>query len=335
MGGVLEQSDGTAWMAFYCTTMLTIALDLARKRPAYEDMASKFFEHFVAIADAINHLGDDGLWDEEDGFYYDSLRFPGSDERIALKVRSLVGLLPMIAVEILDEDLFAELPGFAKRTQWFLKYRSDLAKFVSYLEEDGGGGTHCHRILAMCSKERLERLLGYLLDEDEFLSPFGIRSLSRYHEEHPYEFEAQGETYRVAYEPGESGTWLFGGNSNWRGPVWLPMNYLIIEALERYHYFYGDTFTVEFPTGSGRKMNLGKVARELGERLLKLFTIDGNGHRPCHGGADFYSRDKECRDLILYYEYFNPETGKGLGANHQTGWTSLVNRVIRRKWATP
>ncbi len=328
-GGKLEQSDATAWMAFYCTTMLSMALELARERPAYEDMASKFFEHFVAIADSLNHFAGSGLWNEEDGFYYDALRC--GDELVHLKVRSLVGLLPMIAVEVLEERDFHELPDFTKRTQWFLKHRSDLALFVSYLEEDAEE-THRHRLLAMCSRERLERLLRYLLDENEFLAPYGIRSLSRYHEEHPYEFTVEGERHRVSYEAGESSTWMFGGNSNWRGPVWLPMNYLIIEALERYHFFYGNDFQVEFPTGSGVKMNLKEVARELGARLMKLFLVDGNGARPCHGGDALHGEGAGCQSQVLFYEYFNPETGKGLGASHQTGWTALVNRLIRKKY---
>ena len=276
-GGYLQQADGTAWMGFYCLTMLSMALELAQTRPAYEDMASKFFEHFVAICDSINSLGGTGLWDEDDGFYYDQLRMDG--KAIPLKTRSLVGLLPLVAVEILDEEQIQRFKGFRRRMEWFLKHRQDLAKLITIDNEDG----HIHRLLAVPTKERLCRILRYLLDENEFLSPFGIRSLSKIHMTRPYIFNADGHQYRVDYVPGEGNTHLFGGNSNWRGPVWFPINYLLVEALERYSHFYGDKLKVECPTGSGVLKNLQQVANELAHRLTLLFLPDSQGRRPCHG----------------------------------------------------
>jgi len=266
-GGHLEQADGTAWMAFYSVTMLSIALELASEDRAYADMASKFFEHFVRITDAINTLDGRGLWDDEDGLYYDHLRAGG--QKIPLKVRSLVGLIPLIAVEVLDRDVIDRLPGFKNRLQWFLKYRPDLAKHISFLETQDGEDQLL--LLAVPKRDKLERVLRRLLDEDEFLSPYGIRSLSKFHAEHPFEFEAGGQKYSVGYTPGESDSWLFGGNSNWRGPIWFPVNYLLIEAIERYHHFYGDDFQIECPTGSGKMMNLRQVSYELNLRLSKLF----------------------------------------------------------------
>ena len=324
-GGHLGQADGTAWMAFFCSTMLSIALELARDNPATEDMASKFFEHFVAITDAINQRGGIGLWDDTDGFYYDQLRLDG--ETIPLKVRSLVGLIPLLAVEILDDDLVQRLPGFKKRMDWFLENRPDLQNLSSYYccpDQPGIG----HRLLAIPSRERLERVLQYLLDENEFLSPYGIRSVSRVHKDHPYVLRMDGHEYRVDYEPGESATSLFGGNSNWRGPIWFPINYLLIEALERYHYFYRDSLRVEFPTGSGTKMNLQQVANQLSLRLTRIFLRDKTGRRPFWGADGSYDEDPHWRDLVLFHEYFHGETGKGLGASHQTGWTALVIRLL-------
>jgi hypothetical protein len=325
-GGHLEQADGTAWMAFFCNTMLSMALSLARDNPATEDMASKFFEHFVAIADAINTHGGMGLWDEEDGFYYDQLLLDG--RTIPIKVRSLVGLLPMIAVEILEDAVINKLPGFKKRLDWFLSNRKDLAQEISYMASDCREDMHGHRLLAIPSRERLERMLRYMLDENEFLSPYGIRSVSKFHERNPYVFHVNGTEYRVDYEPGESHTSVFGGNSNWRGPVWFPVNYLIIEALERYNHFYGDGLKVECPTGSGKMMNLQQVADELRARLARLFLPDGNGRRPCHGTEERYATDPHWKDLVLFYEYFHGDNGRGCGANHQTGWTALVTRCI-------
>jgi hypothetical protein len=325
VGGTLQQADGTAWMAFYCATMLSMAVELAhcdgKLHPAYEDMASKFLEHFVQIADAMNTLGGSGLWDETDGFYYDQIRFDHSS--VPLKTRSIVGVLPLIAVEVLEEPKIEKLPGFKKRMEWFLEYRKDLAGHITHCEKD-----HGRRLLAIPSLDRLRRVLQYLLDENEFLSPYGIRSMSRFHAAHPFEFQAGGETHVVRYVPGESDSGLFGGNSNWRGPVWLPMNYLMIEALERYHHFYGSWLKVEFPTGSGVKKTLHEVAVELARRLAALFLPDATGRRAFHGADSRWVNDPAWKDLTLFYEYFHGETGQGLGANHQTGWTSLMIRHI-------
>ena len=324
-GATLEQADGTGWMAFYCTTMLAMALELAEEDKAYEDLASKFFEHYVDITLALNgHGRHAGLWCEESGFYYDWLNKDG--ERRPLEVRSLVGLLPMIAVEIIDEDKIANLKGFKERTDWFLKYRSHLAECVSSESENGK-----LRLLSCCSRERLTTILEYLFDEEEFLSPFGIRSLSKYHEKHPFSVEFDGGTHSVAYNPGESDSPMFGGNSNWRGPIWFPTNYLLIEALERYHHFFGDEFKVDFPTGSGNKVNLREAAHLISERLVDLFRFDGESdRRPSHGESDFHHTADRERELIHFYEYFHAETGEGLGASHQTGWTSLVSRLIHK-----
>ena len=325
-GGHLAQADGTAWIAFYCLTMLSMALELASEDPAYEDVASKFFEHFVAITDSMNTLGGTGLWDEEDGFYYDQLHADGQE--VPLKLRSMVGLVPLFAVEVLEESVIAKLPGFRKRMQWFLENRRDLARHIAYME-GRSGDAHGHRLLAIPSKERLQRVLRYVFDESEFLSPHGIRALSRIYGERPYTFSVAGQEYRVAYEPGESTTGVFGGNSNWRGPVWFPVNFLLVESLERYHHYYRDELTVEFPTGSGRRMTLGKVAIELARRLSSIFLPDENGRRPCHGDDARYARDPHWKDLVLFHEHFHGETGRGIGASHQTGWTALVLRMLR------
>jgi len=331
-GGTLQQADGTAWMAFYCATMLGMALELAcgrdRIRPAYEDMASKFLEHFVQISDAMNTLGGSGLWDEADGFYYDQIRFDHSS--VSLKTRSLVGLLPLIAVEMFDEETVQKLPGFAKRLAWFLKHRQDLSQHITHCEQSGG-----RRLMAIPSRDRLARVLRRMLDENEFLSPHGLRSVSKFHQQHPYEFDAGGQAHCVDYEPGESQTGLFGGNSNWRGPVWLPVNYLLIEALERYHRFYGDNFKAECPTGSGRWLTLDQVARELSRRNAGIFLPDENDRRPFAGGDARWAEDPHWRELVLFNEYFHGETGKGLGASHQTGWTSLAIRHIESLGQTP
>lgn len=324
-GGQLEQADGTAWMAFYCSTMLAIALELAKYDPAYEDIASKFFEHFIDIVDAMNSLGGNGLWDEETGFYYDQLLIDGVSR--PLYTRSMVGLIPLFAVEVLEGDDIDNLPGFSKRLNWFLENRKDLARYISYMEA-GGQHKHSHRLLAIMSRERLIRVLRYMLDEQEFLSPYGIRSLSRVHLDHPYVLDAGGAEFRISYMPGESTTGLFGGNSNWRGPVWFPVNYLIIEALERFHHFYGDTLKVEYPTGSGNMLNLLQVAHELSERLTQLFLHDAQGKRAWTGDDPHFANNPDWRDLTWFHEYFHGDTGKGLGASHQTGWTGLVIRLL-------
>jgi hypothetical protein len=326
-GGHLEQADGTAWMAFYCATMLSMALELAKEDAAYEDMASKFFEHFVAIADAMNHLGGEGLWDEEDGFYYDQLHLDSRE--IPLKVRSLVGLIPLLAVEVLEDEVIDRLPGFRKRFEWFLRNRPELASQISCMRPRAEGEAHTHRLLAIPSRARLERVLGYMLDEGEFLSPFGLRSLSKVHAARPYVFGVNGEEYRVDYVPAESTTRLFGGNSNWRGPIWFPLNFLLVEALERYHHFYGDSLQVELPRGSGRHVGLDEAARELARRLAAIFLPDPAGRRPVHGGDERYATDPGYRDLVLFYEYFDGDTGRGVGASHQTGWTALVVPLLR------
>jgi glycogen debranching enzyme len=318
-GGHLEQADGTAWMAFYAATMLSMALELAQEDPVYEDVASKFFEHFIAITDAMNTLGGSGLWDESDGFYYDQLHVTG--QHIPLRVRSMVGLLPLIAVEVLEEGSIAKLPGFSKRMQWFLRNRRDLSRHISYMSSSERGH-HAHRLLAIPSRERLERVLQYLLDEREFLGPYGIRALSRVHQDKPFRFDVYGHEWRVDYIPGEGNTGLFGGNSNWRGPIWFPVNYLLVEALERYHHFYGDSLEVECPTGSGRKMSLRDAARELATRLGNLFLPDLRGVRPCHGNDARYSSDPHFRELLIFPEYYQGDDGRGLGARYQ-GWSIL------------
>ena len=328
-GGRLNQADATAWMAFYAHTMLAMALELAEEAPEYQDMASKFFEHFVAIADAMNSLGGSGLWDERDGFYYDSLLIDG--KALPLRVRSLVGLMPLIAVEIIEQRQLDRLPGFKKRTDWFLEHRDDLSRQITYFERDADGDGQREEgegkyLLAIPSRERLERVLRYMLDENEFLSPFGIRSLSKYHETHPYTFDLDGEEHSVRYEPGESRSGMFGGNSNWRGPVWFPINYLLIEAMQRYHRFYGDTLKVECPTGSGVWMTLEEVAWEIERRLTRLFEKGEDGKRPAMAGE--CGGDAHLDEHLLFHEYFHAETGRGLGASHQTGWTALVARCL-------
>jgi hypothetical protein len=316
-------------MAFYCNTMLSMALELASEDPTYEDVASKFFEHFVAITDAMNSLGGNGLWDETDGFYYDQLLL--NDVHIPLRIRSLVGLVPLFACEIIEDEVIALLPGFRKRMDWFLRNRPDLGRHIAYMDREPAGegaAGHAHRLLAIPSRERLTRVLRYVLDESEFLSEFGIRSVSRVHREHPFVFRHGGEEFRVDYDPGECTSGLFGGNSNWRGPIWFPMNYLLIEALERYHHFYGDDYVVECPVGSGRMLTLKQVAQELSVRLSRIFLPDPTGNRPCHDGDARYAADPHWRELILFHEYFHGETGRGVGASHQTGWTSLVVRCL-------
>ncbi len=326
-GGHLEQADGTAWMAFYCATMLAIALELAREDATYEDVASKFFEHFIAIADAMNRFCGSGLWDEEDGFYYDQLHVHGRSHY--MRIRSIVGIIPLFAAEVIEEETLNALPGFHRRMEWFLQNRRDLCQQISYLELSSDSGRHhAHRLLAIPSRQRLERVLRYVLDESEFLAAHGIRALSRVHRERPYVFWVGQEEHRVDYVPGESNSGLFGGNSNWRGPIWFPVNFLLIEALERYHHFYGESFRIECPTGSGVWMNLGQVAAELNRRLRSLFTIGSDGHRPCHGGLAYFAEDEHWRDLLLFHEYFHGDTGRGVGANHQTGWTALISTLI-------
>ncbi len=327
-GGTIEQSDGTSWMAMYCLNMLAIALELAADESCYEDVASKFWEHFCYIAYAMNHRGKDGLsiWDDEDGFYYDVLRLPNGDH-FPMEVRSMVGLIPLLAVATLEPELLAAMPTFSKRLDWFIANRPDLTENMACMKTPGSGE---RRLLAVTEPARLRRVLQKMLDEAEFLSPAGIRSVSRVHLEHPYCLPVNGVNYTVSYQPAESQSGLFGGNSNWRGPIWFPVNYLLIESLQKFHYYLGDEFTVEFPSGSGTQMNLADVAAELSRRLSRTFLKDGSGRRPVHGTEDRYSKDPAWSELILFYEYFNGDTGAGLGASHQTGWTGLVAKLLQQ-----
>ena len=338
-GAWLNQADATAWMAFYCGHMLRMALELAVEQPAYADMASKFFEHYLAIVDATNTLDGTGLWDEEDGFYYDHMNTDG--QSIPLRVRSLVGLIPLCTPVVLEEEHLQLLQGFRKRMLWFLNNREGMARYMTYLSRDGAEGNQVGlRLLALPSMDRLKRLLSKMLDESEFLSPHGIRSMSAVYRDHPFLFECAGAGHIVRYAPGESDTPMFGGNSNWRGPVWLPINYLICESLRTYDSFYGDSFKVECPTGSGRMCTLGEVADEIENRLIGLFTLGEAGRRACYGDDAKYSTHPNWQNLVLFHEYFHGDNGRGLGASHQTGWTSLVanlldNRAARRRGSPP
>jgi hypothetical protein len=327
-GGRLEQSDGTSWMGMYCLNMLAIALELARENPAYEDVASKFFEHFVYIAHAMNNIAGEGieLWNREDGFFYDVLHLPDGSVN-PLKVRSMVGLIPLLAVETLEPETMARLPQFSRRMLWFLENKPALKNHV--VEEKTPEGVP-RRLLSLVNGVRLSSVLRYMLDESEFLSPYGIRALSRYHREHPYVLRVDGHEHRVDYEPAESSTGLFGGNSNWRGPIWFPVNFLLIEAIQKFDHFYGRRFPVECPTGSGKVLTLWDVSAELSRRLTRLFLRDGEGRRPIYGGAEKFQGDPHWRDLILFNEYFHGDNGAGIGASHQTGWTGLVAKLLQQ-----
>ena len=330
-GGHLEQSDGTSWMAMYSLNMLAIAMELARDNPAYEDVASKFWEHFLYIAHAIGGGSLDGvegknLWDNEDGFFYDVLHLP-DDSRVPLRIRSLVGLIPMLAVQTLEPDVMERLEGFSRRLDWFVAHRPDLTGHVACMRTTG---QRERRLLAILDGERLRRVLSIMLDEREFLSPFGIRAISQVHRERPYKMTVNGAEYTVAYEPAESSTSLFGGNSNWRGPVWFPVNYLLVEALQKFQHYFGNDFTVECPTGSGRMLTLGEVATELSRRLTRIFLRDDHGRRPVFGQIARFQDDPHWCDLILFHEYFHGDNGAGLGASHQTGWTALVAKLIQQ-----
>jgi hypothetical protein len=329
MGGHLNQSDGTSWMGVYALNMMAIALELAQHSISYEDIASKFFEHFLYISDAMNsteHGREHGLWHEEDGFYYDVLALPNGCE-VPLRVRSMVGLIPLMAVEVIEPETFERLPEFTKRAKWFVENRPDLCNNITCLHQRGVAQ---RALLSIVSAEQLRRLLKRMLDESEFLSPHGIRSVSRYHKDHPYALDLGGMAYSIDYEPAESTTGLFGGNSNWRGPVWFPLNYLLIEALQKFHYYYGDGFKVECPTGSGNMMHLWEVGSELSHRLMDIFVRDGLGRRAVFGGNERFQSDEHWHDYVPFYEYFNGETGAGLGASHQTGWTGLVAKLLHQ-----
>ena len=327
-GGTIEQSDGTSWMAMYCLNMLSIAIELAKDEPIYEDVASKFWEHYCYISHAMNHRGKDGLslWDEEDGLYYDVLRLSNGDH-FPMKIRSMVGLIPLFAVTTLDPEDLARLPNFKKRLEWFIDHRPDLTENMSCMRTQGMGE---RRLLAITHPECLRRVLKVMLDENEFLSPAGIRSVSKYHQQHPYRLPVNGVEYTVSYQPAESASGLFGGNSNWRGPVWMPVNYLLVESLQKFHHYLGDDFKVEFPTGSGQEMHLLDVAAQLSRRLSRSFLKDECGRRPIHGNDLRYAEDPAWSDLVLFYEYLNGDTGAGVGASHQTGWTGLVAKLLQQ-----
>jgi hypothetical protein len=331
-GGFINQSDGTAWMAMYSLNLMRIALELATHETAYEDIALKFFEHFLSIAKAMTAIGGEpgasatgaGLWDDADGFYYDELNLPDGRE-IPLKVRSLVGLIPLFAVEVLEPELLAKVPAFAARLRWVLDNRPDLASLVSRWFQPGRGE---RRLLSLLRGHRMKLLLRRMLDETEFLSPFGVRGLSRYHKDHPYTFSCNSHTLTVGYVPGDSDSGMFGGNSNWRGPVWFPVNYLLIESLQKFHYYYGDDFLVECPTGSGQMVTISQVSIELTRRLTRLFLRGADGRRPCLGANPKMQTDPHFKDYLLFHEFFHGDNGTGLGASHQTGWTALVAKLL-------
>jgi hypothetical protein len=327
-GGYIEQSDGTSWMAMYTLNLLAIALELASEDPAYEDVASKFWEHFIYIARAMNHRGNDGvgLWDEMDGFFYDVLRFPDG-RKYPMRIRSMVGLIPLFAVETLEPELLERLPGFKRRLEWFIDNRRDLIGNVACMRSPGRGE---RRLLSIVDRDQLRRVLQLMLDENEFLSAYGIRALSRYHKDNPYTLAVKGMDYRVSYEPGESSTGLFGGNSNWRGPIWFPVNYLLIESLQKFHHYFGEDFKVEFPARSGNMLTLWDVAAELSRRLSQIFLRDEKGERPVYRGIQKFQSDPNWNDLILFHEYFHGDTGRGVGASHQTGWTGLVTKTLQQ-----
>jgi len=327
-GGHIEQSDGTSWMAMYTLNLLAIAMELATQDPTYEDVASKFWEHFIYIADAMNHLGHDGmgLWDGKDGFFYDVLKFPDGGH-FPVRIRSMVGLIPLFAVETLEPGLLQRLPGFKRRMEWFIDNRPDLTANVACMRTSGMAE---RRLLSIVGSEQLLQILQIMLDEQEFLSPHGIRALSLYHRDHPFTIAFDGKEHRVDYEPGESTTGLFGGNSNWRGPVWFPVNYLLIESLQKFHHYFGDDLKVEFPSRSGKMLTLSEIAAELSRRLTGIFLRDEKGRRPVYHGMPKFRTDPNWSDLILFYEYFHGDTGQGLGASHQTGWTALAAKLLQQ-----
>jgi hypothetical protein len=327
-GGHLEQSDGTSWMGMYCLNMLAIALELAKDDQAYEDVASKFFEHFVHIAHAMNDIGAEGksLWDEEDGFYYDLLHLPNGEDHF-LKIRSMVGLIPLFAVETLEPEVVDRLPGFKRRMQWFIDNHEDVPEHIEMTQHSARG---VRRLLSLVNRKQLKRILKRMLDETEFLSPHGIRALSRFHLDHPYEVQVNNHINRVDYEPAESTTGIFGGNSNWRGPVWFPVNFLLIESLQKFYHYYGEEVRIECPTHSKQELDLWQVASEISKRLTRIFLRDKDGRRPFAGSCDLFNKDAHWRDLIVFYEYFHGDTGAGLGAAHQTGWTGLVAKLLEQ-----
>ena len=325
-GGHINQSDGTSWMAMYSLNLMRIALELARHNDTYEDIASKFFELFLLIARAMMTAAEGGLWDEEDAFYYDWLEMSDPRRRIPLRVRSMVGLIPLFAVEVLEADVLDRLPGFRRRMEWFLNSRKDLYDLVSHWEVPGVGQ---RRLLSLLRGRRMKALLRRMLNEDEFLSPYGVRALSRVHLEHPLHLRQDGQEFTVRYAPGESETDVFGGNSNWRGPIWMPVNYLLIESLQKFHHYYGPDFKVECPAGSGQLVTLLEASEELSRRNLRLFVRDEHGRRPLFGDVEKFQSDPHFRDYVLFHEYFDGDTGRGVGASHQTGWTGLVAKLLQ------
>jgi hypothetical protein len=328
-GGRIDQADGTSWMAMYALNLMRIALELAQHQSVYEDIATKFFEHFLHIAEAITRIGGKvGLWDREDEFFYDVLNLPDGQMR-SLKVRSMVGLIPLFAVETLEPELLAKVPQFARRLGWFLRNRPDLAALISHWQVEGRGQ---RRLLSLLRGHRMKRLLQRMLDESEFLSRFGVRALSKFHDRHPYQLTVNGVSLSVSYQPAESDNGLFGGNSNWRGPVWFPVNFLIIESLQKFHHYYGDDFKVECPTGSGIFLTLNQVANELARRLTRIFLLDESGARPVYGHQPALQSKRHFRDHILFYEYFHGDSGRGVGASHQTGWTGLVAKLLMPRY---
>lgn len=328
-GGRIEQSDGTSWMAMFTLNMLRIALELARENSVYQSLATKFFEHFLYIAGAMANVGVDSinLWDDGDEFYYDVLQ-TWDNRRMKIKLRSMVGLIPLFAVEVLEEEVFREYPDFNKRLLWFLSNRPDLANLISRWQEKGRGERH---LLSLLRGHRMKALLKRMLDPNEFLSEYGIRALSKIYEKDPYTFHHNGIEFTVRYIPGEAETFLFGGNSNWRGPIWFPVNYLIIESLQRFHHYYGSDFKVEHPTGSGNFITLKEIANDLSDRLIRLFKKDAQGRRPAYGGYEKMQTDKHFNNYVWFYEYFHGDNGSGCGASHQTGWTGLVAKLIQQR----
>jgi hypothetical protein len=326
-GGHIDQSDGTSWMAMFSLNMMRISLELALTKPIYQDMATKFLEHFFYIAGAMINAGGKGidLWDEEDEFYYDTLHCP-NDQLIKLKIHSMVGLIPMFAVETLEPEFLEKVPVFKERLEWFLSNRPELSGLVSRWNQPGSGE---RRLLSLLRGHRMKALMKRMLDETEFLSDYGIRALSKYHQENPYVFNTNGQEFKVTYQPGESDSGLFGGNSNWRGPIWFPVNYLIIESLQKFHHYYGDDFKVECPTGSGNFVTILEVADELSKRLTRLFLKDKSGKRPVFGESEKFQNDPNFRDYILFHEYFHGDNGSGLGASHQTGWTGVIAKLLQ------
>ncbi|MBW7940982.1 MAG: glucosidase, partial [Candidatus Kuenenia stuttgartiensis] len=331
-GGHIEQADGTSWMAMYCLNLMHIALELSIYNPIYQDLAIKFFEHFLYIAAAMKNLGNIGinLWNEDDKFFYDVLHCPIANHSkcdvMQLKVRSMVGLTPLFAVETLEPHLLEQVPKFKKRLDWFLENRPDLASLISRWTEPGVGE---RRLLSLLRGHRMKHLLKRMLDESEFLSDYGVRALSRYHLEHPFVLHFNGNTFSVSYQPAESDSGLFGGNSNWRGPIWFPMNFLIIESLQKFHHYYGDDFKIECPTGSGNFMTINDVANELSRRLTRIFLQNKDGNRPVFGYSEKIQKDPHFRNYLLFHEYFHGDTGRGAGASHQTGWTGLVAKLLQ------